>query len=187
MKVSEGLFSLIKSLSKTEKRYIRLAFRGKKGPTNYERLFDAIDQQEIYDEPAIKKIFAGESFIRQLTTAKHYLKNFILKELRNYQTHKSVSVSLKEGLHNVEILFNRGLLSYADQEIKRLEKKAAAFEAHTSQLEILTWKRKVYQALHPEQFEEVQNILAKQKEIVERLDNYYTHWNALVNMSDLST
>ena len=58
------LFLLIKSLSRTEKRYFRMFANMNKGSANYLRLFDAIDKQEVYDEKTIKEEFQGETFVK---------------------------------------------------------------------------------------------------------------------------
>ena len=64
------LFILIKSLSKSEKRYFRLFCSRESSGSNYTRLFDSIDSQKEYDEKAIKKVFKGEKFIHQLHVTK---------------------------------------------------------------------------------------------------------------------
>ena len=67
---SAHLHSLIKSLTKQEKRYFKLfAQRHTSGKENqYLKLFDAIDAQEVYKEDAIKKKFSKEKFVKQLFT-----------------------------------------------------------------------------------------------------------------------
>ena len=49
---SEGLFSLIKTLEKSEKRHIRLLLNSsyKKEASRYSQIFDTLDKQEEYDE-----------------------------------------------------------------------------------------------------------------------------------------
>ena len=54
--VSDQLFRLIKSMTKSEKKYFhQFAQRHVKGQSNnYLRLFLAIEQQEVYDEARLK-------------------------------------------------------------------------------------------------------------------------------------
>ena len=54
MKPSTELFQLIKSLSKSEKRYFKLTSSLQSGDKNYMKLFDAIELQDSYDEQEIK-------------------------------------------------------------------------------------------------------------------------------------
>jgi len=55
MKESIALFDLIKTLTKSEKRYIKLFFKLQEGDKKYEQLFDAIHKQNEYDERKIKE------------------------------------------------------------------------------------------------------------------------------------
>ncbi len=54
MKPSTELYDLIKSLTKSEKRFFKLHSALQSGPKNYLRIFEAIDKQKDYDEEAIK-------------------------------------------------------------------------------------------------------------------------------------
>ena len=107
---SDPLFSLIKSLSKSEKRYFKLfaGFQGK--GHNYMALFNSIDQMEAYDEKFIRKKFSGDPLLRQLHVTKNYLSKLILKSLKGYHMNESLNAKLKSLLLDVEILFRRDLL-----------------------------------------------------------------------------
>ena len=63
MKPSTELFDLIKSLTKSEKRFFKLASSLQTGDKNYLKIFDAIDRQSNYDENTIKGQFKNETFI----------------------------------------------------------------------------------------------------------------------------
>ena len=71
-KVKESLFELIRSLTKSEKRYFKLlASRHTIGDeNNYVRLFDAIDRQEEYDEESLFKEFKGEAMLNKFSITK---------------------------------------------------------------------------------------------------------------------
>src|SRR5688572_25646962 len=86
-----NLFLLIKSLSKSEKRYFKLFADNGKSDSNYLQLFEAIDKQEEFDEDAIRKKFKGKAFTAQLHVAKIYLSELILKSLRNFHANDSVN------------------------------------------------------------------------------------------------
>jgi hypothetical protein len=63
MKPSNELFELIKSLTKSEKRFFKLQSSLQSGDKNYIRLFDTIDKMSEYDEEEVKSNFKGEKFI----------------------------------------------------------------------------------------------------------------------------
>ena len=61
MKPSSELFNLIKSLTKSEKRFFKLSSSLQSGEKNYLKIFDAIDEQDEYDEYALKDMFKNGS------------------------------------------------------------------------------------------------------------------------------
>lgn len=171
MKKNEELFYLIKSLTKTEKRYFKIASQGNDA-TEYLLLFNAIDDQKKYDEAKIKEIFKDKTFVNQLTTIKNYLKQRILQSLRSYHTKISRNAELLDIIRNVEILFHKGQYVICDSELKRAEKKARNFENHLLLFHIQDWKRKVYQALHPQDFETIRSIIKTQKNTLKSTNDY---------------
>ena len=116
MKASDDLFNLVRSLNKNEKRYFRLLSGLHAGEKKFLLLFDAVDSQKEYDEETIKKKFRKEKFIRQLTFTKNYLYKSILKSLESY--HSSADSEIKNLLHRVEILFEKGLYAQCGKLLK---------------------------------------------------------------------
>src|SRR5690606_38553536 len=104
MKPSNELFKLIKSLTKSEKRFFKLSSSLQSGDKNYLKLFDYIEKQEVYDEEEVKKYFKEERFIQHLPSEKNHLYKLILKSLRSFYSEQSVSSILKQELKNIEIL-----------------------------------------------------------------------------------
>ena len=84
MKPSHELFRLIKSLSKSEKRFFKLMSSLQSGEKNYIKLFDSIEKQNEYNEDAIKHQFREETFIKHLPSEKNHLYKLILKSLRSF-------------------------------------------------------------------------------------------------------
>ena len=76
----DTLFTLIKSLKKSEKRYFKTT-ETKQEDTKFIRLFDLIDKQKEFDE---NKILKKEPSIKpeQLSNLKAHLYNKILQSLR---------------------------------------------------------------------------------------------------------
>ena len=111
MKTSTELFELIKSLTKTEKRYFKLSASGfKKEDNNYLKLFNALDKQSEYDEKKIVAQFPEEKFIKELRVTKKYLYKLITRSLISYHEESSVNSKLKYYLRCAEVLFEKGLL-----------------------------------------------------------------------------
>lgn len=118
-KPSDDLYRLVRSMSRSEKRYFTLFASQSGGEKSYLQLFDAIARQESYDEEALVRRFAGEKFIRNLSYTKNYLYHLVLKALRLYHSEISADAQLHDLFRSIEILYARGL---HDQGLKLLEK-----------------------------------------------------------------
>lgn len=127
---STELHQLIHSLSKAEKRHFKLHASRVKRNGNMVRLFDAIEAQREYDEDKIREQFKGEVFLKQLTSTKHYLTKSILRSL--HVQHLNVPYArLREQLHQIEILIDKGLHSIAKKLLEKTKKAALHYEFYT--------------------------------------------------------
>ncbi|HMQ48269.1 MAG TPA: hypothetical protein PKA00_12715 [Saprospiraceae bacterium] len=179
----EALHALIHALSKSEKRYFKLYCQREADSSNYIKLFDAIEKQDNYDEQAIKKKFIQETFVRQLHVTKHYLRQLILKSLRQFHADISKNAVLKDTLRNVEILYNKELYELCTTELKKAEAIAGAYELLPGLVEVMTWKRKIKQALHPHEYPEFQQIILDQKAAISALANTNYYWENAISIS----
>lgn len=143
MKPSVELFLLIKSLTKSEKRYFKLYSTLQSGDKNYLKLFDTIEKQNGYDEEAIKQKFKKEVFIKHLPSEKNHLYSLILKSLRTYHAESSVSSLLKELLKDMEILYNKALYKECNKVVNRVKKLAYDFEKFYYLIEIISWEKQL--------------------------------------------
>ena len=139
MKTSSDLFELIKSLSKSEKRYFKLFSSIHKGEKNYLKLFDSIDrQQEYYNEAIIRKEFSREKFIKHLPKEKNYLYQLILKSSESY--HSNIDMEMKSNLNHIQFLFEKGLYKQCEKIIAKAKQLARKYEKHLPLLEVLNWE-----------------------------------------------
>jgi len=124
-KVSGQLHRLIKSLSKSEKRYFSIyASRHTAGETNnYLKLFEAIDKQTDYDEEAILKQFKKEAFVNKFSIAKARLYDTILDSLDAFHSNSSIDAQLKKDLHCAEILYKKTLYDQCAKLLLSAKKK----------------------------------------------------------------
>lgn len=142
MKPSPELYNLIHALTKSEKRFFKLHSALQGGEKNYLKLFDAIHAQSSgYDEAALKKQFAKETFVRHLPSEKNHLYKLILKSLRSYHAESSVSGQLKQQISNVEILYNKSLYTEATKELTRAKRTAQDHERYYLLFELLSWEK----------------------------------------------
>lgn len=143
---SKNLFLFIKSLTQVEKRYFRLfASEFHKGkPINSERLFDAINGQEEYDEKAIKKKFSGDPMGKNLAVEKNYLYSILLKCLRQFHSGWSVTGRIKDLLRDAENLYEKGLYGQCDKLLCKAKKMSYAYGKYGLLMEVFRWEKKLF-------------------------------------------
>ena len=162
--VKDHLFELIKSLSKSEKRYFKLiSSRHTIGEVNnYIVLFDYIDKLDSYDEEALFEHFKGESFLNRYSITKKRLYDHILSALDAYYSSSSIDAQLFKQLHGAEILYKKSLYSHADRLLNSARKLAAKYERTNVLLEIGRIQKKLiensgYNDVSQEQLEKIAN------------------------------
>lgn len=143
----ELLFDLIKSLSKSEKRYFKVFTSNHKESNNYAKLFDAIQAQNEYNEDALLKQFENEDFVRQFSVAKNYLMNLVLKSLTSHHNKAKKTIELNEFLSQIEILYWKGLYKLAHKKIKQAKKIADKYDLAHYLLMINYWERRMEEYL----------------------------------------
>lgn len=106
-------------MNRGEKRHFRLSVKKYDRGTNYLRLFDVIDQQEEYDEAAIKKLFKEESFVQRLTATKNYLYELLLQSLCEHGGDSTPEQQVIELYRRIVVLVDRRLYEQAETFIRR--------------------------------------------------------------------
>jgi hypothetical protein len=134
------LHQLIKSLSATEKGYIKkqsgVHVIGEQN--KYIKLFDAIDKQKEYNEKDILKKFKDDPILNNFAVAKNYLFRFILKSLESY--HSNVKSELRSSMNQVEILYNKNLPAIAKKMLLKAKSTAQEYELYEFMEEIIDWE-----------------------------------------------
>ena len=121
-----------------------------------------------------------------MTTIKNYLNLRILQSLRNYHSKTSKNAELLDIIRNVEILFQKGQYTICQSELSRAEKKAKNFQQNMLLFHIQDWKRKVHQALYPQEFKSLKTIVLTQKNTLQATNEYVNLLLANINPSQFS-
>ncbi|MBI3237565.1 MAG: hypothetical protein HYZ43_01750, partial [Flavobacteriia bacterium] len=173
MKPSSELFKLIKSLTKSEKRFFKLSSALQAGEKNYLKIFDYIEKQEHYDEDDLKDAFAGEVFVKHLPSEKNHLYRLILKSLRVYYSEQSASSILKQELKNVEILYNKALYRECEKFVQRAKLVAKENEEFYYWYELIAWEKRLLEAAYEEgEFgRDLDSLVAEEEEVISKLRN----------------
>lgn len=105
-------------MSSAEKAYVkRYGYKGQAREKAYWRLFDAMDRQEQYDEPALRLRFAGGEGFRSFPAAKRHLQERILAALMEYHAGKNLEDRLLQHTREAWFLLDRGLDALASKRL----------------------------------------------------------------------
>lgn len=173
MKPSTELFSLIKSLTKSEKRFFKLNSSLQTGDKNYLKIFDFIEKQKKYDEEALKEHFKKEIFIKHLPSEKNHLYKLLLKSLRAYYSDRTISSQLKQEIKNVEILYKKALYKECSKFVKRAKSIAQEYEKFYYWFELINWEKKLLEEAYEsgEFGTDLNKLIEEETEVVEKLRN----------------
>lgn len=183
MKRKDFLFHLVKSLSRTEKRYLKIHFKHAHKEAIYLQLLTAIDKQEVYDEAAIKVKFKGYKFVKHFHLSKRYLYDLILQSLRNYHREISQKAVVNDLLKNVEILYLKGLYPLAERDCRQAARIADTYELDTAKLDVLFWQRKLIQAQTPGDREKIGEVVGEQYQVLTDLQQLNELWQKLLHLT----
>ena len=173
MKPSTELHDLIKSLTKSEKRFFKLHSALQSGDKNYLRLFEAIDKQKVYDEEGLKQFFAKETFIKHLPSEKNHLYKLIMKALRAYHAEATVSGLLKIEIKNIELLYDKALYEEANKTLHRAKRIARENERFYYWFELLNWEKQLLEEAYEsgEFTKDLDALIEEERDVIEKLRN----------------
>lgn len=182
--VSDQLFQLIKSLTKSEKRSFKLLFSRTKSGENalFIKLFDIIDKQAVYNE---KDILLKEKAIKpiQLPNLKANLYKQILKGLRTANTTDDIDMSIREMLDNAKILYNKCLYDQCSRMIDKAKQQADKYERPVFMFEIIEFEKNLISNITKTNIEKRVNQLSVEGETtLNKLKNINTFSNMSLSL-----
>lgn len=171
----DTLYLLVKSLTKTEKKYFR-DFQNKSPDSKlYLMLFNKIDKQSKHKKQEIKKLFDNKA--KQLPVIKTYLTKLILKILNFYHYDSSTTNKIQNYFLEINHLIERELFDLAQSKIKAAIKQAEQADLHIELLKALDLEKKLlikqYGATSEAIKKDINHIIEKQAHILRQLENLY--------------
>ncbi len=179
-KRSHQLYELIKSLSKSEKRFFKIfSKRHVIGEKNkYVELFDAIESQNEYDEASIISQFEGERFIKRLAVAKGYLYELILKSMNQYHAQNGIHNQILSLTRQISFLFDKNLFRQAQKILSKTYDLAAEYEKVSILPELLHWHKKIMEAqfYSGKQIDDIEKLYKREEEVLDQIVNQNEYW-----------
>ena len=168
--LTDSLFSLIKSLSPSEKRQFSLYVGriGVNSDSKFLNLFKVMSKLKKYDEALILKNTNISK--RQLSNVKAHLYRQILISLRLNPAHQSISVQIREQLDFAVILYRKGLYKQSLKLLDKIKGTALYYEEKNVAYEILDWEKIIESQYITRSIENRAEILIKETEGLSRLN-----------------
>ncbi len=143
MEKNDMLFSLVKSLSKSEKRQFKL-YAGRLGGNsekNFMTLFTVLDKMDVFDEKTILQKTKIKK--QQLSNSKAHLYRQILVSLRLNPIHQNNKTQIREMLDFATILYNKGLHKQSLKLLEKAKSTALANEENNLAYEIVELEKTI--------------------------------------------
>ena len=182
MKKTDDVFSLIKSLSRSEKRYFKLAIaRNSIGESShYLKLFDVIEKAGTAERKTIQKLYGDDNFMKkQFKSYKNRLYDQILNSLSAYHSEGSVDDQILELIRKAKILYDKTLYTHATDVLEKAKKIACKYEKQTLLLEIVRWQKEIINnpSLYGKISEkDITRLFEEEKLTVHKIENANEYW-----------
>lgn len=163
----DELVKLVSSLTKAEKRYFKMFSSVQNGEKSYLKLFEAIEKLGEYDEEKIRKMLAGEEFIKRLPAVKNYLYGQLLRSLRVIYSGETVDSQIREMIEEIGILYEKRLYKQCAKILEKATVLAQKNELILPLLELNSWKEKIMSEVSP--LDKLEKMLASSTEEENRL------------------
>jgi len=163
-----ALFSLVKSLSKSEKRYFRLLASPQKGDKLYLQLFDCLEKYVSFDiqlQAELKTLFPGST----IEPARKHLYRILMRSLRQFNTENEIDVRLFNQIQDSKILFNRGLINTCFEQLEKAKQLCLQYEKFELYIQAARQELQYFIQLQFEGLNELK-LIQKQEKIRELLE-----------------
>ncbi len=141
---SSELFSLVKSLSKAEKRNFKLyANRNHvKGELKFIELFEILDKSDVFDKKQILQELKGLS-ASKLPNLKRHLYTQILSSLRVITVSKRPNIELRALIDYAYILYDKAFYLEAIKVLEKAKRHAEKYHSYFMHLTILEFEKRI--------------------------------------------
>jgi hypothetical protein len=143
--MSDIIFDFVRSLTLREKAYFKryAQLHNASEDKNYLKIYTYFEKQKKYDEQALKIHFKGETFVKYLSSEKHYLLEQILNSLINYHSNTSTNRKLLKLILYINILSEKGFRKKATKIIQKAKTLAYRHEEFTIILQLIQMEEEI--------------------------------------------
>ncbi len=176
---SDHLYTLIKSLSKSEKRYFKLKNSRNQEDTKFLKLFEAIDNTVEFDE---KLLIRENPWINatQFSNLKAHLYGKLLQSLKEYSVTTNEDIAIRDQIDHIQLLYDRSLYQQSMMLVQKVKKSIRKVDNLELQLEVLKWEKNLLP------YSLGKHSLSRMRQIIEetnRVNEHISRINLLMNLS----
>lgn len=187
---SKHLFELIRSMSRSEKRYFTMlsSLSGEPEDKKMLQLFNALNKMEGFDEKSLYKDLV-DLRPEQLANLKSYTYKKIMQSLRAFHVHHLLEIQVREQVDFALILFERRLYQQGLACLRRARKLASRQDLPEIQLEIIKLEKSVMMHTIGESdlLEKVDAIIDEVRGLNNRIHNLNMFSNLQIKLNSLYT
>ena len=169
----EETHELIKSLSRTEKRYFKMYTRFQQGDKSYMKLFDIMDKQARFDEKLIIQKFISKNKVSNIPAVKKYLFDQIISSVKSYGAYKDMDSIHTDLIETYKVLQYKGLHGQSGRLLKKIKAitlQDDAFIRHFYVL-LMEYLKEMFNTENPS-VTKVQQVLEEKKHVFRIIENY---------------
>lgn len=167
------LFELVKSLTKSEKRYFSLYTRFQGGSKAYLYLFAIIDQMKDFDEGKIRAQFVKQYRVTHFPATKQYLFQQLIAALRSFGAYKDLDSDHTDMIETYKVLHYKGLHGQSAKLLKRIKAITWSDDAFIRYYYVLLqeYLQEIYHTTDPES-SGIHEIFDERKKVLQIIQNY---------------
>lgn len=171
---NRDLFDLVKSLSKSEKRFLKLNASANQVSPDMVSYFNLIDAaHEFTEEYIIPKVKGktGKLVINAQLSSNLY--NFVLSSLRSFHSESSASFIIKDEIINILNLFDKAQYKQCRKILNKQKQEAYRFEKFHFILELISLE-KLLMTIETQfniKNNTIENVIKEEQEVIEKAKN----------------
>lgn len=172
---STFLHDLVKSLTKAEKRYLKV--NSGANERNYIQLFEALLTQKVYDEEQLVKEFEGANFLKHLAVNKQYLYELLLRSLTKFGQQK-VEDKVYQKINAVHVLYEKGLFKAAMVALKKGQNLAQKYELYDLLILLYSAQKKLitHKQFRKKEDKSIQEVYEAEAFALQQIKNTNEYW-----------
>jgi hypothetical protein len=143
--MSDLVYRFVQSLTLREKAYFRryAQLYSNSKEKNYLKIYNILEQQDEYDESALREALKEEPFVKYLSSEKHYLLEQILNSLINFHANTSINRKLQKLILYINILSEKGFKKKANKTLRQAKTLALKHEEFTVVLQLIQMEEEI--------------------------------------------